>query len=107
MAAATRTHVTVFQPGYRWDALVVFPEAGDYCIIDGGSSPAPASTQTLPADADLGTVQVAGGTPVTGDLSEYLQDAARGRGTANCPTMSPQGEDGSRRRAEAHQLRAA
>ena len=24
MAAATRTQVAVFQPGYRWDALVVF-----------------------------------------------------------------------------------
>ncbi|WP_202987682.1 multicopper oxidase family protein [Cellvibrio polysaccharolyticus] len=31
---------TVFQPGYRWDALMVFPEEGQYCVID---SAAPAS----------------------------------------------------------------
>ncbi|MEJ0042392.1 MAG: hypothetical protein WDM81_09310 [Rhizomicrobium sp.] len=39
LAAAQRTTVATFQPGYRVDALVMFPQAGDYCVID-ASSPA-------------------------------------------------------------------
>lgn len=38
MAAATRTQVAVLQPGYRWDVLVVFPEPGDYCVLDNAST---------------------------------------------------------------------
>jgi FtsP/CotA-like multicopper oxidase with cupredoxin domain len=72
-AAATKTNATVFQPGYRWDALVVFPEVGDYCIIDGGSSPSTSINETLRPTQILGTVHVSGGTPVTGDLTEYLR----------------------------------
>ncbi|KUM05064.1 multicopper oxidase domain-containing protein [Chromobacterium subtsugae] len=31
--AMQKTRV-VFQPGYRWDALMVFPKSGDYCLIN-------------------------------------------------------------------------
>ncbi|NET59397.1 MAG: multicopper oxidase domain-containing protein [Symploca sp. SIO2E6] len=31
---AWETDLTTLQPGYRSDALVVFPEDGDYCVID-------------------------------------------------------------------------
>lgn len=31
--AMAKTRV-VFQPGYRWDALMVFPKEGDYCLIN-------------------------------------------------------------------------
>jgi len=41
-ATAWQTTLTTFQPGYRNDALVVFPEAGPYCMID-SSAPASAS----------------------------------------------------------------
>ena len=34
MAAAQPTKLATLQPGYRFDALVVFPEAGRYCVID-------------------------------------------------------------------------
>jgi FtsP/CotA-like multicopper oxidase with cupredoxin domain len=81
--AATKTTAAVFQPGYRWDALVVFPEAGDYCIIDGGSSPSTSVNQTLRPTQILGTVRVAGGTPVTGDLSEYLKTQLKAAADAN------------------------
>jgi L-ascorbate oxidase len=81
--AATKTTATVFQPGYRWDALVVFPEAGDYCIIDGGSSPSTSINETLRPTQILGTVHVAGGTPVTGDPSEYLKTQLKAAADAN------------------------
>ncbi|MBW8639422.1 multicopper oxidase domain-containing protein [Hoeflea sp. WL0058] len=29
----------VMQPGYRWDALVAFPEPGRYCVLDGEDGP--------------------------------------------------------------------
>ena len=85
MGAVTKTTATVFQPGYRWDALVVFPEAGDYCIIDGGSSPSTSVNQTLRPTQILGTVHVAGGTPVTGDLTAYLQKQLEDAAAANLP----------------------
>ena len=34
LASALPTSIATLQPGYRFDALVVFPEAGDYCVID-------------------------------------------------------------------------
>ena len=57
MAAATRATVAVLQPGYRWDALVVFPEDGDYCIIDVGSDPTSNVNQNIQPTQLLGTVR--------------------------------------------------
>jgi hypothetical protein len=37
LEAAQQKTLTVFQPGYRFDALVVFPEPGIYCVIDAAS----------------------------------------------------------------------
>jgi L-ascorbate oxidase len=34
MPQAMSTRSATFQPGYRWDALVRFPETGDYCMLD-------------------------------------------------------------------------
>ncbi|GGK45752.1 multicopper oxidase family protein [Salinarimonas ramus] len=52
---------SVLQPGYRTDLLVVFPEAGSYCVIDAA---APAST-TVSGGAEsrqlMGAVEVAPG----------------------------------------------
>jgi hypothetical protein len=42
VAADTRVQVAVFQPGHRWDALMVFPEAGDYSILN---KPSPIRTR--------------------------------------------------------------
>ena len=84
-AAATRADVAVFQPGYRWDALVVFPEDGDYCIIDAGSNPSASINQTLRPTQLLGTVRVRGGTPVSGDLSDYLKAQLTAAANANMP----------------------
>jgi FtsP/CotA-like multicopper oxidase with cupredoxin domain len=37
MQQAQDATITVFQPGYRFDALTVFPEPGRYCLIDAAS----------------------------------------------------------------------
>jgi L-ascorbate oxidase len=85
LAAATKATVAVLQPGYRWDALVVFPEDGDYCIIDVSSDPTSNVNQNIKPTQLLGTVRVAGGTPVTGDLSDYLKAQLTAAANANVP----------------------
>jgi FtsP/CotA-like multicopper oxidase with cupredoxin domain len=34
MNKAMATRSATFQPGYRWDALVQFPQEGEYCMLD-------------------------------------------------------------------------
>jgi L-ascorbate oxidase len=85
MAAATRALGAVFQPGYRWDALVVFPEAGDYCILNEPAAAGASVNQNLRPTQLLGTVRVAGGTPVNGDLSDYLKTQLQAAAAANMP----------------------
>jgi FtsP/CotA-like multicopper oxidase with cupredoxin domain len=82
MAAATPTQVAVFQPGYRWDALVVFPEPGDYCILDNATSGN--INQNLRPTQLLGTVRV-GGAAVAGNLSDYLKAQLLAAAAANMP----------------------
>jgi FtsP/CotA-like multicopper oxidase with cupredoxin domain len=84
-AAATRTQVAVFQPGYRWDALVVFPDAGDYCILNEVDTAGASVNQNLRPTQILGTVHVSGGTPVSGDLSDYLKAQLQAAAAANMP----------------------
>jgi L-ascorbate oxidase len=85
MAAATRAPIAVFQPGYRWDALVVFPETGDYCILNINTSASATVNQNLKPTQLLGVVNVAGGTPVNGDLSDYLKAQLQAAAAANMP----------------------
>ncbi|MFH1343147.1 MAG: multicopper oxidase domain-containing protein [Pseudomonadota bacterium] len=84
MAAATRTQVAVLQPGYRWDALVVFPEPGDYCVLDNATTGGGNVNQNLRPTQLLGTVRV-GGTAVTGDLSDYLKTRLLAAAASNMP----------------------
>src|SRR5262249_5794900 len=85
MAAVTRTQVAVLQPGYRWDALVVFPEPGDYCMVNETSTADASVNATTRPRQLLGTVHVAGGTPVTGDPSEYIKTQLLAAAAANMP----------------------
>ena len=69
---AIRRTQTILQPGYRSDLLMVFPNAGEYCVIDGnipaeGSVSGEAESRRL-----LGTVSVAPGDTVEGDPGQYL-----------------------------------
>ena len=73
MGQAQAVPTSTLQPGYRYDALVVFPTAGDYCVVNefappGGSVSRQATTRQL-----LGVVEVAPGTPVP-DSKAYLQE---------------------------------
>jgi FtsP/CotA-like multicopper oxidase with cupredoxin domain len=64
---------STLQPGYRYDALVVFPEPGDYCVVN-ESAPAGGSVSRQPTSRQLlGMVEVAPGTAVT-NITATLQD---------------------------------
>lgn len=62
---------TTLQPGYRSDALVVFPDAGNYCVVN-AAAPAGGNLTGRPVSRRLlGTVKVAPGQRVT-DIRAYL-----------------------------------
>lgn len=69
---AIRKNQTILQPGYRSDLLMTFPNAGEYCVID-GNLPA---IDSVSGDAEsrrlLGTVSVSPGVPVDSDPAAYL-----------------------------------
>ena len=67
----------VLQPGYRSDVLMVFPAAGDYCLID-AAAPATATVNALIENRQLlGHVRVRPGpTPIV-PLQEQLIGAAQ------------------------------
>ncbi len=67
-----RKSQNVLQPGYRSDMLMVFPNAGDYCVID-AAAPANATIGALAESRQLlGTVRVLPGQTVSGDIGTYL-----------------------------------
>jgi len=83
MAAATKTQVAVFQPGYRWDALVVFPEPGDYCILNQISTEIGSANNLRPTQL-LGIVHVDGAL-MTQDLTDYLKAQLQAAAAVNMP----------------------
>jgi L-ascorbate oxidase len=84
MAAAQATKIATFQPGYRFDALVAFPEAGEYCVIDASSPGAGSVNGDTPGPRLMGTVHVDAGTPVP-DINAYLTDTLVARAQAAMP----------------------
>ncbi len=78
LAAIDTTEVTVFQPGYRWDTLMMFPEGGQYCVIDDAAAASANVDQTPSEPALLGIVKVepvAG--PVTSTIGQQLIQSAK------------------------------
>ena len=63
---------TVMQPGYRTDVLMVFPEAGAYCVIDNEARADANVTGDVKSRKFLGKVEVGPGQPVAGDLRTFL-----------------------------------
>jgi FtsP/CotA-like multicopper oxidase with cupredoxin domain len=55
---------TTLQPGYREDILVVFPEAGDYCVLDGAAPAVSTVNNQAKSPRFLGSVSVAAGQSV-------------------------------------------
>jgi FtsP/CotA-like multicopper oxidase with cupredoxin domain len=75
---AIHTRNVTMQPGYRWDALVSFPNAGEYCMLD-ATSQATESVGGLPSGIRLlGFVKVTKDQDNVqrGTVTEQLVDAA-------------------------------
>jgi L-ascorbate oxidase len=90
MAAAFPTEVAVLQPGYRWDSLVVYPEAGEYCVIDGAAPPSGSVDQeAAPSRQLLGFIKVEKVESETkvnvGNVSTYLKEELVKAAEANMP----------------------
>lgn len=85
-AALDERTVSVLQPGYRTDLVVVFPEPGSYCIIDDAAT----ATTTVSGDVEsrryLGLVEVGAGETVAADaLAAYVTDALVGAAERTMP----------------------
>jgi FtsP/CotA-like multicopper oxidase with cupredoxin domain len=67
------------QPGYRWDALVQFPNAGEYCMLDATSQSTESVGGLPPGIRLLGFVEVAPDPAAVnrGTVIQQLVDAAK------------------------------
>lgn len=73
-AQVWETNLTTLQPGYRNDALVIFPERGQYCVIDTAAPPAGTVNQAKASRQLLGIVRVEGGEEIdVNDIHEHLK----------------------------------
>jgi L-ascorbate oxidase len=84
MAAINTTDQTVFQPGYRWDVLMLFPKAGTYCVID-AAAPGPTVGQSGPSRQLLGFVTVGAGENVPANTAQYVLDVLAEAAYQNMP----------------------
>lgn len=85
MAAAQKRTQSVLQPGYRVDALVSFPQAGDYCIIDAATPPAGSVNQDEPDRRLLGVVSATGDATPAMAADDYLQNWLLAAAERNIP----------------------
>lgn len=79
MRQARAVPTSTLQPGYRYDALVVFPEPGDYCVVNESAPAAGSVSRQATSRQLLGMVEVAPGTAVTdttATLKEILASVA-------------------------------
>jgi L-ascorbate oxidase len=73
MAAIRTTDISVFQPGYRWDFLIQFPEPGTYCVIDTNAATSSVNGRA-PSRQLLGFVTVIPGNTVPFTPMRHLQN---------------------------------
>jgi len=85
LAQAQGSNLTVFQPGYRWDELVLFPEAGTYCLIDASSPKAGSVNGDDPNPSLLGFVKVEPGTAPPTDYTRQIVDTLVAQAEAKMP----------------------
>ena len=84
-SAAIKTTQTVYQPAYRWDTLMVFPQIGVYCVIDAAAPDSASVGQTAPSRQLLGMVIVTQGRAVPADITGYLATELVAAATVNMP----------------------
>ncbi len=74
-AEASKTRLATLQPGYRVDALVVFPTVGTYCVVDAQVPAAANVARQSVSPRLLGLVRAGVGTQVKDpNLDQYLTD---------------------------------
>lgn len=84
MSAAQQITLDTLQPGYRSDALVVFPEAGRYCVVNAAiAAPASVTRSAVPRRL-LGIVEVASGTAVS-NIRGYVVESLSASAQRNMP----------------------
>ncbi|WP_084299954.1 multicopper oxidase family protein [Chitinimonas koreensis] len=84
LAGVMNKKAVVFQPGYRWDALMTFPDAGDYCLIN-DVKVAATIDRSAPSARLLGVIAVQAGTQVQGDTTTYLKNQLVAAARVNMP----------------------
>jgi len=78
MSKALISNNAVTQPGYRWDALVQFPEQGTWCLIDGDMPSAGSINGEEPSTNLLGTIEVGSSDmPPTSALNQLIAAAKK------------------------------
>lgn len=73
MAQAQKRTVVTLQPAYRNDLLMVFPEPGRYCVVDGAAPAAGNVTQAASGRHVIGFVDVGAG-PRVPDVGVFLRE---------------------------------
>jgi L-ascorbate oxidase len=63
---------STLQPGYREDLLMVFPEAGNYCVLDGAAPAVSSVNNQIKGRQFLGKVTVAAGVAIP-DIKAFVQ----------------------------------
>ncbi|MBJ7553852.1 multicopper oxidase family protein [Marinomonas spartinae] len=77
MKQAISTSQATFQPGYRWDLLVQYPEQGDWCMLDTSSSTATGAINNYaPTPQLLGIIQVGSSNKAPQSIEQQLIDSA-------------------------------
>lgn len=80
MSKVRSVRQNTLQPGYRADALLVFPEPGEYCVVNESAPPAGNVNRQPPSRQYLGSVEVAPGSSasdVKGELTKALVSSAQ------------------------------
>ncbi|WP_221798445.1 multicopper oxidase family protein [Oceanobacter mangrovi] len=77
MEQAQATGELTFQPGYRWDLLVQFPEMGDWYMIDRAATAQGNINADQPTPRFLGLVKVINNTQAPTSLTDQLIASAR------------------------------
>jgi FtsP/CotA-like multicopper oxidase with cupredoxin domain len=88
MSKAQKVDIATLQPGYRFDALIAFPEPGTYCVINAAATRAGSVNGNGPPERLIGTVEVAPGQAFS-DIDSHLADLLSTAATDEMPSIAP------------------
>jgi len=87
MAAAQKVDVATLQPGYRFDALIAFPETGTYCVINAAATRAGSVNGLGPPERLMGAVEVTPGQSFA-DIDRHLIDILSAAARDEMPSVA-------------------